>query len=146
MLFDVQRIRENAKQLQILGLMKEMFDCGGNTRKQMVSVRHHERNSLGPRKDDFLKLMMRSSQLFFQEMQDRNKLYCIFLMAHTMAVSVFRNSALGRESNLHAILIHMPFLVLKSCRKSMEQIREYTVITWEKKIILNLKGLHNWLK
>jgi hypothetical protein len=49
--------------------MKTMFDCGGNIRQQSANVRRHEGNSLDPRKDDFLKLMMQSSY-FFKETQD----------------------------------------------------------------------------
>jgi len=63
-LFGAQRIRETAKLLQFLELMKATFDCGGNTRQRSAGVRHHERNSLAPRKDDFLKLMMQSSRSF----------------------------------------------------------------------------------
>jgi hypothetical protein len=54
----------NFKPLQFLELMKATFDCGKNTRQQSVSVRRHEGNSLDPRKDDFLKLMMQSSRFF----------------------------------------------------------------------------------
>jgi hypothetical protein len=60
-LFGVQRGRETANPLQFLELMKAKFDCGGNTRQRSAGVRHHEGNSLDPRKDDFLKLMMQSS-------------------------------------------------------------------------------------
>jgi hypothetical protein len=49
-----------------LELMKATFNCGGNTRQQSAGVRRHEANSLGPRKDDFLKLMMQSSGFFFK--------------------------------------------------------------------------------
>jgi hypothetical protein len=63
-LFGVPRRRETAKPLQFLELMKAMFDCGRNRRQQSVSVRCHEGNSLDPRKDDFLKLMMQSSRFF----------------------------------------------------------------------------------
>jgi hypothetical protein len=61
-LFGVQRRRETAKPLQFLELMKATFDCGGNTRQQSAGVRHHEGNSMDPRKEDFLKLMMHSSR------------------------------------------------------------------------------------
>jgi hypothetical protein len=64
-LFGAQR-RETAKPLQFLELMKAAFDCGGNTRQRSAGVRCHEGNSLDPRKDDLLKLMMQSS-CFFQE-------------------------------------------------------------------------------
>jgi len=57
-LFGAQRIRETAKPLQFLELMKATLDCGRNTRQLSAGVRHHERNSLDPRKDNFLKLMM----------------------------------------------------------------------------------------
>jgi len=63
-LFSVRRIRETAKLLQFLELMKATFDYGGNTGQQSAGVRRHERNSLDPRKDDFLKLMMQSSSSF----------------------------------------------------------------------------------
>jgi hypothetical protein len=68
-LFSAQRRREATKLLQFLELMKAMFNCGGNTRQQSAGVRHHEGNSLDPRKDDFLKLMMQSSH-FLRETQD----------------------------------------------------------------------------
>jgi hypothetical protein len=67
-LFGAQR-RETAKPLQFLELMKPMFNCGGNTRQQSAGVRHHEGNSLDPRKDKFLKLVMQSS-CFLRETQD----------------------------------------------------------------------------
>jgi hypothetical protein len=63
-LFGVQRIRETAKPLQFLELMKATFDCGGNTTQQSAGVGHHEGNSVDPRKDDFLKLMMQSLCFF----------------------------------------------------------------------------------
>jgi len=63
-LFGAQRIRETAKPLQFLELMKATFDCGGNTRQRSAGVKRHERNSLDPRKDDFLKLIMQSSPSF----------------------------------------------------------------------------------
>jgi hypothetical protein len=49
---------ETAKPLQFLEFVKATFDCGGNTRQRSAGVRRHEGNSLDPRKDDFLKLMM----------------------------------------------------------------------------------------
>jgi hypothetical protein len=63
-LFGAQRRRETAKLLQFLELMKAMFDCGGNTTQQSAGVRRHEGNSLDPRKDDLLKLMVQSSRFF----------------------------------------------------------------------------------
>jgi hypothetical protein len=54
-LFSAQRRRETAKLLQFLELMKTMFDCGENTTQRSAGVRHHEGNSVDPRKDDFLK-------------------------------------------------------------------------------------------
>jgi hypothetical protein len=66
-LFSAQRSRETAKLLQIFELMKAMFNCGGNTRQRLASVRHHEGNSL----DNFLKIMMQSSR-FFRETQHWN--------------------------------------------------------------------------
>jgi len=63
----MQRIRETAKPLQILELMKATFDCGGNTRQRSAGVRRHERNTLDPRKDNFLKLMMQASRSFMRD-------------------------------------------------------------------------------
>jgi hypothetical protein len=63
-LFGTQRRRETAKPLQLLELMKATFDCGRNTRQRSAGVRRHEGNSLDPRKNDFLKLMMQSSRFF----------------------------------------------------------------------------------
>jgi hypothetical protein len=63
-LFGVQGRRETAKPLQFLELMKAMFNCGGNTRQHLAGVRRHEANSLDPRKDYFLKLIMQSSRFF----------------------------------------------------------------------------------
>jgi hypothetical protein len=60
-LFGAQMRRENAKPLQFLELMKATFDCGGNTTQRSAGVRRHKRNSLDPRKDDLLKLIMQSS-------------------------------------------------------------------------------------
>ena len=61
-LFGAQRKRETAKSLQFLELMNATFDCGGNTRQRSAGVRCHEGNSLDPKRDDFLKLMMQSSR------------------------------------------------------------------------------------
>ena len=66
-LFGAKRIRETAKPLQFLELMKTKFDCSGNTRQQSAGVRSHERNSLDPRRDDFLKMMMQSSRSFMRD-------------------------------------------------------------------------------
>jgi hypothetical protein len=66
-LFGAQRRRETSKLLQFLELMKATFDCGGKTRQRSAGVRHHKGNSLDPRKDGFLKLMMQSSCFSFQE-------------------------------------------------------------------------------
>jgi hypothetical protein len=63
-LFGAQRRRETAKPLQFSELMKATFDCGGNTSQQTAGVRCHEGNSLDPRMDDFLKLMIQSSCFF----------------------------------------------------------------------------------
>jgi hypothetical protein len=60
-LFGAKRRRENAKTLQFLKLTTTKFDRGGNSRQLSVSVRHHGRASLDPRKVTFLKLMMQSS-------------------------------------------------------------------------------------
>jgi hypothetical protein len=63
-LFGAQRRRETANPLQFLELMKAKFDGGGNTAQRSAGVRCHEGNSLDPRKDDFLKLMMQSSSFY----------------------------------------------------------------------------------
>jgi hypothetical protein len=61
----VQRRKETTELLmQFLVLMKAMSDCGGNTRQRSPSVRRHERNSLDPRKYDFVKWMMQFSHFF----------------------------------------------------------------------------------
>jgi hypothetical protein len=60
-LFSVQRRKGTAKQLQFKKLMKATSNCGGNTWQQSANVRCHERNSLDPRKDNFLKLIMQFS-------------------------------------------------------------------------------------
>jgi hypothetical protein len=61
-LFGAQRRRETAKPLEFLELMKATFNCGGNTTQRSAGVRRHEGNSVNPRKDNFLKLMMQSSR------------------------------------------------------------------------------------
>jgi hypothetical protein len=63
-LFGAQRRRETAKPLQFLESMKAKFSCGGNTRQESVGMRRHEGNSVDPRKDDFLKLMMQFLRFF----------------------------------------------------------------------------------
>jgi hypothetical protein len=68
-LFGAQRRRETAKPLQFLELMTATFECGRKTSQRSPGVRRHERNSLDPRKDDFLKLMMQSSRSL-RETQD----------------------------------------------------------------------------
>jgi hypothetical protein len=49
-LFGVQRQRKATKLLQFLGLMKTMSDWQKHKATQLVSVRHHEKKSLNPRK------------------------------------------------------------------------------------------------
>jgi hypothetical protein len=44
--------------------MKATCYCGGNTTQRSAGVRCQEGNSVDPRKDDFLKLMMQSSRFF----------------------------------------------------------------------------------
>jgi hypothetical protein len=56
----------NRKAAAISELKKATFDFGGNTRQRSAGVRRHEGNSVDPRKDDFLKLMMQSSRFFFE--------------------------------------------------------------------------------
>jgi hypothetical protein len=63
-LFSAQKRRETAKPLQFLELRKVIFNCGRNARQKAASVRHPEINSLDPRMDQFLKLMMQSSCFF----------------------------------------------------------------------------------
>jgi hypothetical protein len=50
-LFGAHRRGETAKPLQFLVLMKAMYDCGGNRMQRSAGVRHHEGNSVDPRKD-----------------------------------------------------------------------------------------------
>jgi hypothetical protein len=69
LLFGAQRRRETTKPLQFLELMKATFDCGGNKRQRSAGVRGHEGNSLGPRKDNFLKLVMQSSRFFKRDVR-----------------------------------------------------------------------------
>jgi hypothetical protein len=68
-LFDAQT-REIVKPLQFVELMKATFDCGGNTTQRSGGLKCHEGNSLDPRNDDFLKLMMQSWLFFSRETQD----------------------------------------------------------------------------
>jgi hypothetical protein len=64
-LFTAQRRRETTKLLQFLESMKVTSGYDRNTRQQSVSVRCHERNSLDPRKNYFLKLMIESPRFLF---------------------------------------------------------------------------------
>jgi hypothetical protein len=59
-LFSAQR-RETVKPLQFFELMKATFDSGRNTRQRSAGVGCHKGNSLDPRNNNFLKLMMQSS-------------------------------------------------------------------------------------
>jgi hypothetical protein len=54
----------NRKATAIFGVDESNVYCGGNTRQRSAGVRRHEGNSLDPRKDDLLKLMMQSSCFF----------------------------------------------------------------------------------
>jgi hypothetical protein len=63
-LFGPQRRRETAKLLQYLELIKATFDCSRNTTQQSAGLRRHEGNSVDPRNNNFLKLMMQSSRFF----------------------------------------------------------------------------------
>jgi hypothetical protein len=68
-LFSADRRKETTKLLQFLQLMKETFNCGGNTRQRSASARTHERNSMDQINKDFLKLMMQSSHFFKRSME-----------------------------------------------------------------------------
>jgi hypothetical protein len=52
----------NRKAAAIFGVDESNIRLGRNTRQRSVGVWRHEGNSLDPRKDDFLKLMMQSSR------------------------------------------------------------------------------------
>jgi len=54
----------NRKAAAIFGVDESKLVCCGNTRQRSAGVRCHQRNSLDPRKDDFLKLMRQSSRSF----------------------------------------------------------------------------------
>jgi hypothetical protein len=95
-LFDAQRRRETAKPLQYLELIKATFDCGRNIRQRSAGVRRHKGNSLDPRKDDFLKLMMQSSH--FLKIN-----YCTVFLRHVQRLLFFQDPALDRECNPHTI-------------------------------------------
>jgi hypothetical protein len=57
----------NCKPLQFLEL-KATVGCGRNTKQCSATVRHHERNSLEPSKEDFLKL----NDKVFMSFQERD--------------------------------------------------------------------------
>jgi hypothetical protein len=69
--------------------MNATFDCGGNTTQRSVGVRRHVGNSLDPRKDDFLKLMMQSSR-FFQERRNTG-LFVNYDLLHEEAIKKARS-------------------------------------------------------
>jgi len=107
-LFGAQRRRETAKPLQFLEL-KAIFDCGGNTRQRSAGVRHHEGNSLEPRKGDFLKFMMQSSHFFKIN-------YCIVLFLwHVQQLYHFSKIQLS-TTNLIRIWFFSPLKLQKGCR------------------------------
>ena len=60
------------------------------------------RKFTGPKKGRFPEI----DDAVFTFFQDK-LLYCIVLTAHTAAVSFFQNPALNRESNPHAVIIHI---------------------------------------
>jgi hypothetical protein len=87
--------RETAKPLPFLELIKAMSDCGGNTMQQSAGVRHHEGNSMDPRKDNFLKLMMQSSH-FFQERR-KTGLFMSYDLLHEEAIKKARSLNIPRS-------------------------------------------------
>jgi hypothetical protein len=92
-LFGAQRVRETAKPLQFLELMKATFDCGGNTRQQSAGVRRHERNSLDPRKDDFDYAVF----MFFQE-SPKTGLFVSYDLLREEAIKKARSLNIPRSS------------------------------------------------
>jgi hypothetical protein len=68
----------NAKLLQFLELINATFDCGGNATQRSAGVRRHEGNSVDPRKDNFLKLMMQSSCFFKRD----TRLDCLWVIIY----------------------------------------------------------------
>ena len=77
--FGAQRIRETANPLQLFAVDESnVWLWRKNTRQRWAVVRRHERNSLDPRKDDFLKCMMQSSHSFMRD----TGLDCLWVMIY----------------------------------------------------------------
>jgi hypothetical protein len=73
-----------------------------------------------------------SLHFVLQEMQDWNKLYCTFLMAHRSALSFFQNPAPDHKSNLHTVWIYIWFYSpLKLQNGCGLDLRIYSIYLWE---------------
>jgi hypothetical protein len=101
-LISMQRRRKIAKLLQFLELLKAMSYCDGSTRQQSVIVGCHKRNSLDPRKEDFLKLIMQSSRFF---KRDATLDYIVLYSFYDMQSSsiIFQNPVANCHYNNHLI-------------------------------------------
>jgi hypothetical protein len=71
--------------------MKAMFDCGRNTSQRSVGVMRHEGNSVDPRKDDFLKLMMQPSRFFKRDAR----------LDHFVSYDLLREEAIKKARSLN---------------------------------------------
>jgi hypothetical protein len=93
-LFVAQRRRETAA---VIGVDDSNIRMWQKHKAMISECEASQRNSLDPRKGDFLTVSSR----FPQETQDWSKLYCTVLIACTAALSFFQNPVLDRESNQH---------------------------------------------
>jgi hypothetical protein len=95
---------ETAKPLQLLELVKAIFNCGRNRRRWLASVRHHERNSLDMRKKSFLKLIMQSSHFFERCKTGINSI--VFFVQHIQYLYHFSKTQLLTVDLFHVWFIH----------------------------------------
>jgi hypothetical protein len=68
----------NFKATAIFGVVESNDQQCRNTRHRSAGMRRHKGNSLDPRKDDFLKLVMQSSRFFKRDA----KLGCLWVMLY----------------------------------------------------------------
>jgi hypothetical protein len=90
----------NCKAAAFLELMKATFNCGGKTMQRSAGLRRHEGNSLDPRKDDFLKLMMQSLHFIFERRRTglfvNYDLLCEEVIKKPRSLNIHQSCSVGR--------------------------------------------------
>jgi hypothetical protein len=91
---------ENRKATAILGIDESNAQMWWKHKAVISECEASQKKFTGPKKGLFPETDD-AIFTFFQETEDWKQLYCIILMTHTVAISLFQNPAFNHESNWH---------------------------------------------